>query len=48
MTIESTIILRLATDADIHALHLLIEAFDTQLIADRSYFAAESVDESGL
>jgi GNAT superfamily N-acetyltransferase len=68
MTIESKIALRLATEADIHALHPLIEVsvrglqandytpsqiegalgtvlgIDTQLIADRTYFVAESID----
>ena len=68
MTLESKIILRFATEADIDALHSLIEAsvrglqandytpaqiegalgtvlgIDTQLIADRTYFVAESVD----
>jgi GNAT superfamily N-acetyltransferase len=68
MTLESKFTLRLATEADIRALHPLIEAsarslqaneytpaqiegalgtvlgVDTQLIADRTYFVAESVD----
>jgi GNAT superfamily N-acetyltransferase len=72
MTLESKITLRLATEADIYALHLLIEAsvrglqandytpaqiegalgtvlgIDTQLIADRTYFVAESVDSKRL
>ena len=72
MTLESKITLRLATEADIHALHPLIEAsvrglqandytpaqiegalgtvlgIDTQLIADRTYFVAESVDHKRL
>jgi GNAT superfamily N-acetyltransferase len=72
MTLESKITLRLATEADIHALHPLIEAsvrglqasdytpaqiegalgtvlgIDTQLIADRTYFVAESVESKRL
>ena len=72
MTLESRFALRLATEADIHALHPLIEAsvrvlqaneytpaqiegslgtvlgIDTQLIADRTYFVAESVDRKRL
>lgn len=72
MTLESKISLRLATEADIGALHSLIEAsvrglqandytpaqiegalgtvlgIDTQLIADRTYFVAESVDDTRL
>jgi GNAT superfamily N-acetyltransferase len=72
MTLESKFTLRLATEADIHALHPLIEAsvrglqaneytpaqiegalgtvlgIDTQLIADRTYFVAESVDRKRL
>jgi len=72
MALESTIILRFATEADIGALQSLIEAsvrglqandytpaqidgalgtvlgIDTQLIADRTYFVAESVDNKRL
>jgi GNAT superfamily N-acetyltransferase len=72
MTLEPKITLRLATEADIRALHPLIEAsarslqandytpaqiegalgtvlgIDTQLIADRTYFVAESVDRKRL
>jgi len=72
MTLESKITLRLATEADIRALHPLIEAsarslqandyapaqiegalgtvlgIDTQLIADRTFFVAESVDRKRL
>lgn len=70
--IDAKVILRLATEADIDALHRLIEAsvrglqandytpaqiegalgtvlgLDTQLIADRTYFVAESVDSKRL
>ena len=72
MTLESKFTLRLATEADIPALHPLIEAsvrglqandytpaqiegalgavlgVDTQLIADHTYFVAESVDAKRL
>ena len=72
MTLESKIALRLATEADLGALHVLIEAsvrglqandytpaqiegalgtvlgIDTQLIADRTYFVVESVDDKRL
>jgi GNAT superfamily N-acetyltransferase len=72
MTLESKIALRHATEADVGALHALIEAsvrglqandytpaqiegalgtvlgIDTQLIADRTYFVAESVSDKRL
>lgn len=72
VTLESKFTLRLATEADIRALDLLVEAsvrglqahdytpaqiegalgtvpgVDTQLIADRTYFVAESFDSKRL
>jgi GNAT superfamily N-acetyltransferase len=72
VTLESKFTLRLATEADIRALHALVEAsvrglqahdytpaqiegalgtvlgVDTQLIADRTYFVAESFDRKSL
>ena len=72
MTLEPKFTLRLATEADVHDLHVLIEAsvrglqvndytraqiegalgtvlgVDTQLIADRTYFVAESFDRKRL
>jgi len=72
VTLESKFTLRLAAEADIRALHELVEAsvrglqahdytpaqiegalgtvlgVDTQLIADRTYFVAESLDRMRL